>query len=75
MNMIKREIKTYDVGNGFYVDVETAINDSDVTEFYLFHATIGIKLYMCGELGDCGIEELIISNLDEYIEKYKEDYF
>lgn len=61
--------------HGFYVDVETAINDAAVTDFYLFHITGGVKLYMIGEVGECDIEELILANVDEYIELYKEDYF
>lgn len=74
MKQIKREITTYEIGDGFYVDVAPALNYSKLTEFFLFHETIGVKIYMFGQLGGCDIEELILSNVGQYIELYKADY-
>lgn len=82
MKQIKREITTYEVGNGFYVDVEIDIEDEEIINFWIYHNIIGIKSFMYGlpitgydkTNYDDLIELNIKLNIVSYIEHYKIEY-
>lgn len=67
-------IATYELGNGFYVDI---VKEKDCYSAWLFHEWYGIKELMFGMR--CGLEEfleLVESDTDSiriYIEKREEE--
>ena len=75
--MVKKYQKTvtvYEFPDDFFVEVS---KDDDVTHFYLCHRKYGVKDCMFGACDFYGMteEELVLSNVAEYIELYKQDYF
>lgn len=50
MKQIKRDVVSYDVGEGFYVDVETPINLDEETEVWLYNTSCDTKSLMFGFL-------------------------
>lgn len=80
MKQIKREITTYEVGDGFYVDIVPDVEIEALFEVWLYHKTMSIKTFMFGgcfaDLKDISVEEMIEENLSEYdyINQYKKRY-
>ena len=76
MKKTKVEIIKYEITNDFFVEVTE--NDKTV-EFWLCAYDYGIKSLMFGLFKkDCKpeeYEEMILSNVKEYITSYIEDYF
>lgn len=78
MEQIKREIVTYDVGDGFFIDVETSIAESEEYSVWLSHTSFGVKHLCFGALkkdisNRMELEELIIAYLDSSIKHYKRE--
>lgn len=63
--------KTYEVGNGFRVEVTSTDN---YRESYIYHKDYGIKSLMFGsEDYEHSFLEVVESNLDDYIASYIEE--
>lgn len=72
----KVKISRYKLDNGFFVEVSESIKEDGFFDFYLFHEDYGIKDLMFGaECKKDDFETLILNNLEENIEYYKEEYF
>ncbi len=78
MRLIERMITTYEIGNGYYVNVDT---DLQKTEYgvWLYHINYGIKMYMFGELFENipdiqELEGMIEANVENYIRMYNERF-
>lgn len=76
MNMKIIKIYRYELEDGFFVEISKSVEDNNFFDFYLFHIDYIIK--------DCifslkckkeDFENLILNNIDEYIEYYKKHYF
>ena len=77
----KTDIKTAtykyinDVYNGFYFDV---CENGEKYEIYIFHKTIGIKLFIYGlrknNLTADELNEIIRANMNDYIRGYIDEY-
>lgn len=80
MKQIKREITTYEVGDGFYVDVVPDVEIDSLFELWLYHKTMSIKTFMFGgcfaDLKYIDVEKMIEENLSVYdfINQYKMQY-
>lgn len=75
-----RDLMTYDVGNGFYVDIVLDRESKYHTyEAWLFNHDYGQKMLMFGmpEKQQTLMEfiETVMANLPEHIDYYKEDVF
>ena len=65
-------IKTYDVGNGFCVDIE---KKDGYYDSWIYRKNIGIKMSMFGcEENLSEFKKLVFANLEEYEEMYDEEY-
>ena len=69
LKQIKRDVVSYDVGEGFYVDVESPINLDEEDEVWLYNISCGIKTLMFGFLrkditGPAQLEDMILSYLE-----------
>ena len=76
MNQIKREITTYEVGGGYFVDVETNLKHPEEYNVWIWHNMIGLKMMAFGGLWSHltnihELEEIIEANIENYIDLYK----
>ena len=72
MKRINNGIKTYDVGNGFCVDIEKR---DGVYEAWLYRTDMGIKEFMFGgEESIAEFKKMVIANLETYEVLYDEYY-
>lgn len=72
MKRINNGIKTYDVGNGFCVDIEKR---DGVYEAWLYHTDMGIKDFMFGLKESLAeFKKMVIANLETYEVLYNEYY-
>lgn len=73
MKKYQKTITVYELDGGFFVEVSS---QKGATELYLHHKDYGVKTLMYGfqESGEVD-EELMLSNIDEYIDDYKEQFF
>lgn len=75
MKQIKREITTYEVRDGYYVDVETDLKNPEEYNVWIYHNMMGLKIMMFGGLWShltniCELEEIIDANIENYINLY-----
>lgn len=76
MRQIKREVVTYELENGFCVDVEITTKKYVI---WLYHENACIKEYMFGldkenVLSVAELERIIENNVGSYIPDYVNDY-
>ena len=72
LTSIGKVIETYEIENGFYLDVQEREN---LLEFYIYHKDYDIKKMTVGIIKDdltFNVVELIQSNIENWIEGYKE---
>ena len=72
LTSIGKVIETYEIENGFYLDIQ---EKEDTLEFYIYHKDYAIKKMTVGIIKedlDCDVIELIQSNIENWIEGYKE---
>lgn len=76
MKQIRREVISYELENGFFVDVEERKSEVD---FWLYHIRGTIKVFMFGlnkkdvPVGE-ELEKLIVKNADYHIPDYVDEY-
>lgn len=75
MKQIKREITTYEVRDGYYVDVETDLKNPEEYNVWIYHNMMGLKIMMFGGLWSHltnirELEEIIDANIENYINLY-----
>lgn len=68
---------TYEIGDGFYVDVAKDFKNPEEINFWLYHENCMIKMYMYGHfLGenvtDLKIQQIILSTVNEHINIYRD---
>ena len=73
LEKVKNKIDTYSAGNGFMVDIVTFADDR-FSEAWLYHEDICIKEMMFGLNKVDMTTGIVLSNLPEYIQGYKEKY-
>ena len=81
MKEIKVNVKRFDVGNGFIVEIdyECQCMGHPTVDAILWHKDYGIRMEMFGAPKDRPdeveiFEDVVEANLDEYIEMYREEY-
>lgn len=78
MKGIKRNIKVYEVGNGFLVEIDydAKCQGHPTVDAWLWHENYGIKMSMFGCMPEDANDflETVEANLPEYIRLYAEDY-
>lgn len=79
MMQIKREIITYEIRNGYYVDVETNLKIPEEYNIWIYHNMIGLKMMMFGGLWSHltnihELEEMIEANIENYIDLYNKNF-
>lgn len=80
LNTVK-EIHTYDLGNGFVLEVQNVCSDSESTwEAYLFHRMYSIKAFVLGTDDSEDLEEFLddvemMLNDPDVTETFLEEYF
>lgn len=75
--LIKKENKNYEVFQyeNYFVEIEETTKDNEILqEFWLYKDNYGIKMYMFGIKKDEDYINILINNLEEYIDIYCEDY-
>lgn len=75
MEQIKREITTYNIRDGYYVDVETDLKNPEEYNVWIYHNMCGLKIMMFGGLWSHltnirELEEMIDANIENYINLY-----
>lgn len=68
---------TYNMGDGFCVDIVAKRNGSDTQlDSWVYHEDYGVKQYMFGAGDDDCIAfiNLVYANFDEYRELYEEEF-
>jgi hypothetical protein len=76
MKKSKYEVIRHEINEGFYIEI---VENNELIEFYLSHNNYAIKSLMFGLYKkDCPpdqYENYIISNVNDYIKNYIEEYF
>ena len=73
MRQYQKTITVYELHDDFVVEVH---REKELTEFYIYHKTYGIKTLMFG-LPDCDVAteaQIIEANVEDYMAIYKEEY-
>ena len=71
MNIVNTETTTYDIGDGFRMDV---VKDGIHFDGWIYHEDYGIKSHMFGITADNVRDFLAIVDVDPYIDLYQEEY-
>lgn len=71
MKKIHKDVTTYEIRDGYFVDVETTKENMDM---WLYHNEYGVKVYMIGISRDVDVEEMLLNIIDQYIDEYEELY-
>lgn len=72
MKQIKRDVQTFEIGEGFFVDVMDSLRE-EYTEVWLYHKAYGTKSLMFGGVISAeDIEGMILANVADHVALYKE---
>ncbi len=71
MKKFQKTITVYDLGEGFFAEVS---KQGKASEFYICHNDYSVKQLMFALVIDDSEEERYLSNIDSYIDFYREQY-